>query len=88
MPIDTRTGRQWTTGGNEPFREDLVAWPAAATPKSEASPAAAAVSSEDEEAEASRPSDALARALQEIERLHAQIESLVEENERLRRAAG
>ena len=27
MSKDSRTGRKWATGGNAPFREDLVAWP-------------------------------------------------------------
>ena len=83
MPNDKdSTGRKWVTGGNAPFREDLVAWPQ----EDGGLRAEAAAPEVVEVLPADDVHTQLARAKNEIRRLVARIDSLVEENERLRRA--
>jgi hypothetical protein len=83
MSKDSRTGRQWSTGGNTPFREDLVAWP---TPAKKDSIAATTTTTTTSAPPTARDGDAdltadelraeLAEARAVIRRLLARIESL------------
>ncbi len=75
-------GEQWVSGGHKPFRDDLVSWPKEAPVEQPATPEPSVVGGSGEDVHAE-----LARAKNEVRRLLGRIRDLVEENERLRRAA-
>jgi len=82
MTKANRTGPQWSAGDHAPFRDDLVSWPSETTPNPQAAaPVVVLPEAPDLAAE-------LARTKDEVRRLLARIQELVEENEQLRRSTG
>jgi hypothetical protein len=77
MSRESRTGRKWATGEHLPFRDDLVAWPSPAPTEGEQARTADTMSADELRAE-------LTRSREEIRRLQARVETLVEENTALR----